>query len=102
MKEVLPFELLQDIVEHLEVGQSPVELCGISYRPIVFRVNTTNHYVFCLIPVNLQSRDFFNEVGDRYEMYLDGLDTGGYLFFRSLNSDELKGEVINWYKNCKN
>jgi hypothetical protein len=92
MKEVMPFELLQEIV-----GQSPISLFGEMYRPIVFLVNATQHYVFCLVPFGEEPHDFFEEIGEAYDAYLDGKPTS-YKFFRDKHSEDLKTQVVEWYK----
>lgn len=97
MQEVLPFELLQSIAEQLGFNHDPVTVGEKRYRPIVFKVNKTNHYVFCLTPLFIEPQDFFDGVGDAYNKYLDGKDADGYMFFRDMNPDQLKTRVVNWY-----
>ena len=97
MQEVLPFELLQSIAEQLGFHQQTIAVGEKYYRPVVFKVNTTNHYVFCLTPLFTEPDDFFGEVGDAYGCYLDGKDTKGYLFFRDLSPAALEEQVANWY-----
>lgn len=102
MQEVLPFELLQSIAEQLGFHHQPVTVEEKHYRPIVFKVNKTNHYVFCLTPLFLEPQDFFDGVGDAYDKFLDGKDPDGYMFFRDLNPDELQSQVVNWYSTLVN
>ena len=97
MKQVLPFELLHQIVESLQVGHDPIEVDGMLYRPIVFQVNATQHYVFCLTPIHVMPENFFNQVDKAYETYLDGGVTK-YIFFRDKSPEELKLQVEDWYR----
>jgi|GEM_PF-4279202 len=98
VKEVLPFELLQSISEQLGVYQQPVIVGEKHYRSTVFKVNKTNHFVFCLSPISVEPYDFFEEVGDAYEEYLDGRCAKDFLFFRSHDPKLLEEVVVNWYK----
>lgn len=102
VKEVLPFELLQTISEQLGFHQQPLTVGDKQYRPIVFRVNATKHFVFCLTPVTMEPFDFFEEVGDAYESYLDGSCAKDFLFFRDHNPEGLEQQVVSWYRSLAN
>lgn len=102
MSEIHPFELLQEFVDQLGYSNEPLLVCNNPYRPIVFQVNTTKHFVFCLIPLEKEPRDFFETVTPAYDKYLDGKSTDGYIFFRNVDPSVLKSEVIAWYRGLQN
>lgn len=97
MSSLLPFEVLQDIVQELGVGQQPLNVNNVLYRPLVFQVNATGMYVFSLIPLTYEVTDAFEEINKQYDKYLDGEDTA-IIFFRAENPNDLKTLVIDWYK----
>lgn len=97
--KLTPTDLLTSISTELDLSDKPLRLDNKAYRPTVFQVRESKHYVCCFLPVDITPADFIEGMNTQFENYLKGDSTNGYIFFKHEDPELLKESVVAWYKN---
>ena len=97
-RNILPFELLEEVVTVLGCQNKPLQYRGEEYRPLVFQSKDNGMYICAFILASLNPAAAFNVVNEQYDQYLDGVDTDT-IFLRAEDPDDLISIVIDWYNN---